>query len=48
MITKEILEKKIQEYKAVAEQQKANAIANIGAAQALELLLKEFDQEAKP
>lgn len=45
-MTKEYLQKKITEYLERAEQHRGDAIANNGAAQALELLLKEL--EAKP
>lgn len=42
-LTKEFLLKKLEEYKEAAEQHKRDAIANIGASQAIETLLKELE-----
>ena len=44
MITKELLEQKIQEYKEVAQRLNDDSKANLGAAMALEQLLPEIEE----
>ena len=46
-ITKELLEKKLEIYKSAAEKYRADALANTGAAQALQALLDEMNKEVK-
>ena len=45
MITKELLEKKIKEYRELAQRMNDNAKANLGAAMALEQLLAELEKQ---
>jgi len=45
MITKELLEKKIQEYKQTAQRLNDDSKANLGAAWALEQLLPELEED---
>jgi len=45
MITKELLLKRIQEYKETAQRLNDDSKANIGAAQALEQLLPELEED---
>jgi hypothetical protein len=47
-LTKEYLQKKALEYRQAAEQLKNDSIANIGAAQALEGLIKEMENQEEP
>ena len=45
MITRELLEKKIQEYKETAQRLNDDSKANLGAAMALEQLLPELKED---
>ena len=45
MITKELLEQKIQEYKEIAQRLNDGSKANLGAAMALEQLLPELEED---
>lgn len=47
-LTKEMLLAKKENYLRVAEQSKLNSIANAGAADAIDDLLKELEKEDKP